>query len=677
VPRRLFHAFVLALASVLLPAIAAAVPVLVRDVRVGAEGGLERRDRMAFGAAGATLWFAADDGDTGYEPWRSDGTPSGTVRVADLGPGTDGSAPYGFTAFGDEVFFAASGPVAGEDTGTELWRSDGTPAGTHIVRDIAGAALSSYPLELTPLGDHLYFTAGEIEGGRELWRTDGTAAGTERVVDLEAGPDGSEPSDLVVMGGILYFTALVGGERELWRTNGTALGTHVVRDLNGTSSSFPAALTVAGATLFFRATGAQGAELWKTDGTEPGTQQVKDIQPGNPGSEPDLLTAAGDTLCFVADDGASGPEPWRSDGTDAGTQPLRDIGEESAGSFPSHLTAVGSRLFFVAFHLDTGRELWTSDGTTTGTVRLTDLGPGTTNGIDELGELVASNGLLYFRGVDPARGPALWQSDGSVAGTVPVADLVASAPAGAPVGVPGAGGSGGDDDGPTFLTDVAGTLFFRAQDAASGLEPWVLTACGDGVVSAAEECDDGNQQTGDCCTATCRFEPAGLRCGDDGVACGELACDGEGACEELPLGGPCDDGAVCTADDVCGEGVCRGSVAGFHGVRCLLFELAAGELCDTALPAKLGRLVRRRAGKAIRFVDRVERKLGRSAPASRMVRLLERAETAVGTIAVEAADAARAPKERDRIPVECADRLMAGVSTVQSAIPTLVPVGGL
>jgi ELWxxDGT repeat protein/cysteine-rich repeat protein len=653
VPPRLL-AFALAVASLLAPVVAGAVPVQVRDVRPGAAGGLERRDRMAFGAAGATLWFAADDGDGGYEPWRSDGTPSGTVRVADVVPGPEGSAPYGFTALGDVVFFVAST----EDTGTELWRSDGTAAGTHVVRDLALAALSSFPLQPTPLGDRLYFTAGEIDGGRELWRTDGTPAGTERVVDLEPGPEGSAPSELVVMDGILFFTALVGGERELWRTDGTELGTWMVRDLNGVSSSVPGALTVVGDVLFFRATGSEGAELWRTDGTEPGTVQVKDIRPGNLGSEPDLLTAAGDTLYFVADDG-SGAELWRSDGTEDGTRPVG-----GGGSFPSHLTTVASRLFFVAFDLDTGRELWTTDGTAPGTVRLTDLRPGAPNGIDDLGELAASHGVLYFRGVDPMRGPALWQSDGTVAGTVPVADLV-----------PGADGSGADDDGPTFLTDVAGTLFFRAQDATTGLEPWVLTECGDGVPSAGEECDDGNQLTGDCCTPTCRFEPAGLRCGDDGEACSALACDGEGACEPRAVVGPCDDGAVCTADDACVEGVCRGSVAGFAGVRCLLFELASGDLCDAALPGKLARVVRRRANKAIRFVDRVERRLGRGASASRMRRLLERAGSSLGVIAVKAADAVRAPKERDKVPGECADRLIGGAATVQTALPALVPEG--
>lgn len=631
------------------------MPVLVRDIRPGAASSMAARDRMAFGAAGETAWFVADDGVTGYEPYRSDGTPAGTSRVADINFGAEDSDPYDFTPLGDLVFFGATHA----DSGVELWRSDGTPSGTYIMLDIALNALSSFPSELTPFREKLYFAAGEIEGGRELWRTNGTRVGTERVVDLELGPVGSDPSELVVMDDILYFAATVDGERELWRSDGTKPGTFIVRNLNGGSSASPGELTVVGETLFFRAAGDGGGnELWKTDGSEPGTVQVKDIWEGSIGSEPDQLTAVGNRVFFVADDGESGPELWRSDGTFEGTVPVRNIGA-TGGSYPSHLRAGFNRLFFVAFHLDTGREVWTTDGTVGGTVRLTDLRPGAQNGIDEFGELTVVNDLLYFRGVDPERGPSLWQSDGSVAGTLPVADIE-----------PGAGGSFADDDGPSFLTDVGGTLFFRAKDPTYGLEPRALTDCGDGVRSTVEECDDANHDSGDCCSATCRLEPAGMPCGEDTDSCMNLVCDGEGACDTAATSGPCNDGATCTASDTCVEGVCRGVLEGFDGVSCLLFELAAGEMCGEPLPPKLKRIARKRARKSLKLLHRLEKKL---AQPQQVAKLLGRLDPTVGTIAVKAADAARAPKEKDRIPATCAERLIGAVSTVQQALPGLVP----
>jgi ELWxxDGT repeat protein len=37
------------------------------------------------------LYFYANDGAYGYEPWRSDGTPNGTYMIKDINPGTNSS----------------------------------------------------------------------------------------------------------------------------------------------------------------------------------------------------------------------------------------------------------------------------------------------------------------------------------------------------------------------------------------------------------------------------------------------------------------------------------------------------------------------------------------------------------------------------------------------------------
>lgn len=74
--------------------------------------------------------------------------------------------------------------------------------------------------------------------------------------------------------------------------------------------------------------------------------------------------------------------------------------------------------------------------------------------------------------------------------------------------------------------------------------------CGNEVVEAGEECDDGNTIGGDCCDAQCHFEPVESPC-DDGDACTiEDACDGEGSCVGgVPL--TCDDGNVCNGVESC------------------------------------------------------------------------------------------------------------------------------
>jgi hypothetical protein len=69
-------------------------------------------------------------------------------------------------------------------------------------------------------------------------------------------------------------------------------------------------------------------------------------------------------------------------------------------------------------------------------------------------------------------------------------------------------------------------------DGAGTCVPAGSTTCGNGVVEPGEDCDDGpaNGQPGDCCTASCLFQPAGTACLEDGDLCTLDACDGAGTC---------------------------------------------------------------------------------------------------------------------------------------------------
>jgi cysteine-rich repeat protein len=82
--------------------------------------------------------------------------------------------------------------------------------------------------------------------------------------------------------------------------------------------------------------------------------------------------------------------------------------------------------------------------------------------------------------------------------------------------------------------------------------------CGDGVVDAAcgETCDDGNSNAGDCCSSDCSAGAAGTICDDDGSPCTDEACDGLGACLHPPNTAACDDSNACTVGDTCAGGSC-------------------------------------------------------------------------------------------------------------------------
>jgi ELWxxDGT repeat protein len=122
------------------------------------------------------------------------------------------------STIGDLLVFAGFTPA----TGTELWTSDGTPGGTRLLVDILPGTGGSFGTgaRLVPIGSrHVYFIAHDGVNGSELWRTDGTAAGTRIFVEIEAGSGGSYSglsglSATVVRGGLFWdgANAQVGSE---------------------------------------------------------------------------------------------------------------------------------------------------------------------------------------------------------------------------------------------------------------------------------------------------------------------------------------------------------------------------------------------------------------------------------------------------------------------------------
>ncbi|MCZ8199853.1 MULTISPECIES: ELWxxDGT repeat protein [unclassified Microcystis] len=171
---------------------------------------------------GNTLFFTANDSVNGRELWKSDGTEAGTVLVKDIFPGFYRLYPSSLTAVGNTLFFTTND----DNEGFELWKSDGTAAGTVLVADINPGGSSPNPRNLTAVGNTLFFTADDDVNGTELWKSDGTAAGTILVGDIRPGSNGSNPRNLRVVGSTLFFTADngVNGE-ELWAVSTPAIPT--------------------------------------------------------------------------------------------------------------------------------------------------------------------------------------------------------------------------------------------------------------------------------------------------------------------------------------------------------------------------------------------------------------------------------------------------------------------
>ena len=363
---------------------------------------------------GNTLFFTADDGVSGRELWKTDGTAGGTVQVKDISPGAGSSLVAVLQAVGSTLYFQADDGV----NGSELWKSDGTAAGTVLVADIVSGSGNSNPRELTDVAGTLYFVADDGASGTELWTSDGTAGGTTPVADIRPGSAGSNPSQLTDIAGTLFFAADDGtnGE-ELWTSDGTAAGTQLVVDfVAGSEGSSPRHLTAFGSQVTYVTVHPPGVRLLDiSNGTAGGTAVLTSLPTDNPPtSRPDEFVEAGNVLFFVADDGTHGRELWRTDGTDAGTMLVKDIrpGPDSALPTPSFMAASGNKVFFQADDGSTGKELWVSDGSEAGTFRLTDINPG--SGTTNPRDMVAYNGEVFFN----TSGGELWRTDGTIAGTV-------------------------------------------------------------------------------------------------------------------------------------------------------------------------------------------------------------------------------------------------------------------
>ncbi len=276
--------------------------------------------------------------------------------LKDINPGIGGCTFGQFTLLpNNNILFFVNTPTPN----VGLWTSDGSTAGTKLLKGIAGSQFTDY-------AGKKFFATGHH--GYPLWKTDGTLAGTDSIPI----PGLTAIASMTVWNNLLIFAGThTASGTELWRSDGTAAGTYILKDAwAGVASSillFPLPYWVSSNGYFYFAAndGIHGNEFWRTDGTSAGTILLKDIHPGSASAIPSFFKpwAGNNGVYFAADDGVNGYQTWFTDGTTANTILLLNHGPGSSALPEFSPLFLGNTAYFTV----NSRALFKTDGTVANT----------------------------------------------------------------------------------------------------------------------------------------------------------------------------------------------------------------------------------------------------------------------------------------------------------------------
>ena len=369
---------------------------MVKDINPGVDDG---SFPYRLSAIGDTFYFFARTGDNNgsnfignYGLWKSDGTRTGTLLVEDFGDDslTSYMAPGYLQAFGNLLIFAKDdGPGNGPQW--EPWISNGVNPAFKL-KDIYPGDEGSDFRDCVELNGKCYSGANDYEHGDELWVTDGTTAGTKMIKDINqnprnAGTEGSLIQNLTAVGNKLFFVAFDTQKGiSLWKSNGSEAGTVMVKDSfadeNETNImtrydyryNYSEFTDVNGTLYFVLNDGTHGRDIWKSDGSEAGTVMVKDLN-----GTPSELTDVNGTLYFWVWDDTTPTNSglYKTDGTQAGTVKVKEFSSDSNTGFElsgSGITKHNGKLYIelIDYGNNFTKEYWVSDGTGAGTFKLVD-----------------------------------------------------------------------------------------------------------------------------------------------------------------------------------------------------------------------------------------------------------------------------------------------------------------
>jgi ELWxxDGT repeat protein len=384
-----------------------------------------------------------------YSLYKHGGNPGVSFLIDDLTTNTQNNVPT-IAALNDKVFY----PNWDDIHGYELWCAKDSAGSGALVLDGTPGIGGTFPFELTKADDLVYYRGG----GYQLWRSDGTAAGTFKLLQITPNNQYIQANSLRTIGNKVYFLVRkLTGDTEFWVSDGTVPGTMKLTDV---PSSYAAqdrfeAFFLDGKYVYLSVDAQNSKVKWAaTDGTPNGTELLLNL-PSNTDfflsfydSETVKSILNGSFFFFCKNNSTTEYELWKSNGTAMGTEKVKSLGNSSA---PQTLASSNQLFFFLAQNKVTNDiELWSSDGTILGTKLTKSLGVLENYLYFGRGEATDSTVLFYspFYGPDIPGFP--YRSDGTEQGTYPVEGKLEEHLAGS------------DPNG--FVSGPNDAVFFRAHD---------------------------------------------------------------------------------------------------------------------------------------------------------------------------------------------------------------------
>jgi ELWxxDGT repeat protein len=429
--------------------ITAQQPQLLHDIAPGTTNGISY-DYAA--VASGKYFFVGDSPDYGREVWVSDGSPAGTKLLKDIAPGAESGFNLEFVVFKDKIWFTARNA----DFGLELWSSDGTEAGT-VCMDIAVGPSSSEVRYLTAGTDYLYFKAFDESSTSGLYRTDGVSASPERILTLIGTTMPTFISSMATVGNTVYIAFDGPTSDELWKSDGTVAGTSLVADINPNGFGKIGQLSAVGSKVYFPGSSSLFSDFqpWVSNGVT--AIKLADIAP-NTDADPKWFYEFKNRVYFSAQNQNLVGALWRTQGTAASTAVFKQMSVSSFYGEPFNFASDANYLYFAGYDLNAGYELWRTDGTSAGTVLVKDLKAGFSSSYPK--NMYFANGKLYFSADFEGNGQELCLTDGTAAGTTRVTDFFPNSTEGGR---------------PAGIKQLGNKLLFTAKHPDHGNELFALT----------------------------------------------------------------------------------------------------------------------------------------------------------------------------------------------------------